>query len=60
MAKITAVFPSVIRDDQTGVDNHQQLVEALDTQKNELNFSFQDELKQEINRFTWFSMRFGC
>jgi hypothetical protein len=60
MAKITAVFPSVIRDDQTGVDNHQQLVEALDTQKNELNFSFQDELKQEVNRFTWFSMRFGC
>jgi hypothetical protein len=60
MAKITAVFPSVIKDDQTGVDNHQQLVEALDTQKNELNFSFQDELKQEVNRFTWFSMRFGC
>ena len=60
MAKITAVFPSVIRDDQTGVDNHQQLVEALDTQKNELNFSFQDELKQEVNRITWFSMRFGC
>ena len=60
MAKITAVFPSVIKDDDTGVDNHQQLVEALDTQKNELNFSFQDELKQEVNRFTWFSMRFGC
>ena len=60
MAKITAVFPSVIRDDQTGVDNHQQLVEALDTQKNELNFSFQDELKQEIERFTWFNLRFGC
>lgn len=60
MAKITAQFPSVIVDDQTGVDNHQQLIEALDTQKNELNFSFQDELKQEVNRFTWFSMRFGC
>ena len=60
MAKITAVFPSVIKDDETGVDNHQQLVEALDTQKNELNFSFQDELKQEVNRITWFSMRFGC
>jgi hypothetical protein len=60
MAKITAVFPSVIKDDETGVDNTQQLVEALDTQKNELNFSFQDELKQEIQRFTWFNLRFGC
>ena len=60
MAKITAVFPSTIVDDETGVDNHQQLIEALDTQKNELNFSFQDELKQEVTRFTWFSMRFGC
>lgn len=60
MAKITAVFPDVIVDDQSGVDNHQQLVLALNTQKNELNFSFQDELKQEIERFTFFNMRFGC
>ena len=33
MAKITAVFPDVIMDQQTGVDNHRQLVEALDTQR---------------------------
>jgi len=60
MAKITAVFPTFVKDEVSGIDNQGQLIEALDTQKNELNFSFQDELKQEVNRFTWFSMRFGC
>lgn len=60
MAKITAVFPTFIKDEVSGVDNQAQLVEALDTQKNELNFSFQDELKQEMQRFAWFNTRFGC
>ena len=60
MAKITTVFPTFVKDEVSGIDNQGQLIEALDTQKNELNFSFQDELKQEVNRFTWFSMRFGC
>ena len=60
MAKITAVFPTFVKDEVSGVDNQGQLIEALDTQKNELNFSFQDELKQEMQRFAWFSMRFGC
>jgi hypothetical protein len=60
MAKITAVFPDVIMDQQTGVDNHRQLVEALDTQKNQLNFGYQEDLKQEMQRFAWFNMRFGC
>ena len=60
MAKITAVFPDVIMDQQTGVDNHRQLVEALDTQKNQLNFGYQEDIKQELQRFAWFNMRFGC
>ena len=60
MAKITAVFPDVIMDQQTGVDNHRQLVEALDTQKNQLNFGYQEDLKQEMQRFAWFNLRFGC
>ena len=54
MAKITAVFPSNIVDDVAGVDNHQQLIEALDTQKNELNFGYQKDLKDEMNRMEWF------
>lgn len=60
MAKITAVFPDVIMDKATGVDNHRQLVEALDTQKNQLNFGYQEDIKQELQRFAWFNMRFGC
>lgn len=60
MAKITAVFPDVIMDQQTGIDNHRQLVEALDTQKNQLNFGYQEDLKQEMQRFAWFNLRFGC
>ena len=60
MAKITAVFPDVIMDQQTGIDNHRQLVEALDTQKNQLNFGYQEDLKQDMQRFAWFNLRFGC
>ena len=60
MAKITASFPDVIVDKEVGVDNHTQLVQALDTLKNELNFGYQEDLKQELQRFTWFNMRFGC
>ena len=60
MAKITAVFPDVIMDQQTGIDNHRQLVEALDTQKNQLNFGYQEDLKQEVERVSWFNTRYGC
>ena len=60
MAKVTPVFPTVIRDERTGVDNHQQLTEALETLKNQLNFGYQEDLKQEVERFSWFNTRFGC
>ena len=60
MAKITAVFPTFIKDETSGIDNQTQLIEALDTQKNELNFGYKEDLKQELQRFTWFNMRFGC
>lgn len=54
MAKITAVFPTFIKDEVSGIDNQAQLVEALDTQKNELNFGYQQDLKNEMNRMEWF------
>ena len=58
MAKITAVIPEPTQEyDQS---NQRQLREGLDTLKNELNFAYQEDLKQELQRFTWFSMRFGC
>ena len=60
MAKVTPVFPTVIKDEQRGVDNSQQLTEALETLKNQLNFGYQEDLKQEVERFSWFNVRFGC
>jgi len=58
MAKITAVIPEPTPEYQES--NQRQLREGLDTLKNELNFGYQEDLKQEITRFTWFNMRFGC
>jgi len=54
MAKIVASFPQIIRDDQTGVNNEDQLIQALETQKNELNFGYQKDLKDEQARLEWF------
>jgi hypothetical protein len=54
MAKVTPVFPTFIKDEQTQVDNSQQLVEALETLKNQLNFGYQKDLKDEQTRLEWF------
>ena len=58
MAKITAVIPEPSQE--YNESNARQLREGLDTLKNELNFGYQEDLKQELQRFTWFNMRFGC
>ena len=58
MAKITTYIPEP--KEQYEVDNQRQILAALDTLKNELNFGYQEDLKQELQRFTWFNMRFGC
>ena len=42
------------------VENQRQILQSLSTLKNELNFSFQDDLRKELERFNWFNMRFGC
>jgi len=52
MAKITAYIPEPKVEYQ--VENQRQIVAALDTMKNQLNFSFQEELKQEVDRLTWY------
>ena len=57
MAKITAYIPEPKPDYE--VENQRQILQAMDTIKNELNFSFQDDLKKETERFTWFNMRSG-
>ena len=57
MAKITAIIPEPTPEYTE--DNQRQLREGLSTLKNELNFGYQEDLKQELQRFTWFNMRFN-
>ena len=40
--------------------NQQQQVQALDQIKDQLNYTFQEELKQELQRFTWFNAGSRC
>jgi hypothetical protein len=58
MAKINLYIPEPPQD--YTVDSLRQINQALETLKDQLNFSFQEELKQEVERNIWFSMRFGC
>ena len=52
MAKITAVIPEPTPEYRE--DNPRQLREGLDTLKNELNFGYQKDLKDEQARLEWF------
>jgi hypothetical protein len=58
MAKITTYIPEPAQE--YSPDNQRQVLQALETLKDQLNFSFQEDLRQELQRFTWFNMRFGC
>jgi hypothetical protein len=58
MAKINLYIPEPPQD--YTVDSLRQINQALETLKDQLNFSFQEELKQEVERNIWFSMRYGC
>jgi len=58
MAKITTYIPEPSQE--YSPENQRQVLQALETLKDQLNFSFQEELKQDLQRFTWFNMRFGC
>jgi len=58
MAKITVYIPQPSAE--YSADNQRQVLQSLETLKDQLNFSFQEDLRQELQRFTWFNMRFGC
>ena len=58
MAKITVNIPEPAQ--QYSPENQRQVLQALETLKDQLNFSFQEDLKQQVERFTWFNLRFGC
>lgn len=57
MAKINLYIPEP-REPYT-VDNFRQINQVLTTLQNQLNTSYQEELKQETNRQVWFNMRSG-
>jgi hypothetical protein len=52
MAKITAYIPEPTQD--YDVNNQRQILEAFNTIKNQLNFGFQKDLKDELETFNWF------
>ena len=58
MAKITVYIPEP--KPQYEVENQRQLTATLETLKNQLNFSFQEDLKQEVERFAWFNIGGNC
>ena len=52
MAKITAYIPEP--KPVYEADNQRQILEGLETLKQQLNFSFQNELKNEQDTFNYF------
>jgi len=58
MAKINVTLP--IPSPEYNPNNQQQIVQTIDQLKNQLNYTFQEELKQELQRFTWFNMGGHC
>ena len=58
MARVDIVIPEPTPEYTE--DNQRQVAQSLQTLKDKLNTTFQEELKQEIERVGWFNMRFGC
>ena len=52
MAKITSYIPEP--KEEYDVDNQRQILRAVDTIKTELNFSFQQDLKEEQDTYNYF------
>ena len=52
MAKITNYIPEPKPEYE--VENQRQILESLNTMKQQLNFSFQQDLKQEQDIFNYF------
>lgn len=52
MAKITVNIPEP--SSEYSVDNQRQILQSLETLKSQLNFSYQKEIKDELEAFSWF------
>ena len=58
MAQINITIPEPSQEYRP--ENQRQILEALDTLKNQLNFGFREDLRQEVERLSWFYIRSGC
>ena len=58
MARINITVPEPTPEYTT--ENQRQVAQSLQTLKDQLNTTFQEELRQEVERVTWYSIRFGC
>jgi hypothetical protein len=52
MAKITAYVPEPKQEYE--VENQRQILESVSTLKDQLNFSFQNDLKEEQDTYNYF------
>jgi len=52
MAKVTAYIPEPKQKYE--VDNQRQILESIATVKDQLNFSFQNDLKEEQDTYNYF------
>jgi len=52
MAKLTNYIPEPAQ--QYDVENQRQIIESMTTMKQQLNFSFQEDLKNEQDAFNYF------
>jgi hypothetical protein len=52
MARITIQIPEP--RDQYEPENQRQIIQSLDTMKNQLNFSYQQDLRNEEDQKNWF------
>jgi hypothetical protein len=52
MAKITAYIPEP--KEQYEPDNQRQILQSIETIKSELNFAFQNDLKEEQDAYNYF------
>jgi|TARA_R110001606_G_scaffold12427_1_gene54311 hypothetical protein len=52
MAKVTAYIPEPKQEYE--IENQRQILESLATVKDQLNFSFQNDLKEEQDTYNYF------
>jgi len=58
MARVDIIIPEPTPEYTE--ENQRQVTQSLRTMQDKLNTSYQEDLKQEVERMSWYSIRFGC